>query len=480
MWGGRFEGEPDALFRAFNDSLPIDWRLVHEDIAGSIAWAWALAKAGVLSKAEATELESALRDLDAEAASMPGAPIESGAEDVHSWVETKLVEKLGVLGKKLHTGRSRNDQVATDLRLWTKAAIGARVAEIADLIAALAAIGEREIGTPFPAYTHLQPAQPVLFAHWCLAHAEALKRDAGRFTDSLQRTDACPLGSAALAGTAYDIDREALATSLGFAAPTANSLDAVGDRDFVIEALSAAATCAMHLSRLAEELIVYSSAEFGLVQLDDSVTSGSSIMPQKKNPDAMELVRAKCGSIVGAHTGLLMTLKGLPGAYNKDLQEDKAPLFAAMDTLSMCLKMSSLVVSTMKVNVDACRTAAMAGYSNATELADYLVSKGVAFRDAHEIVGGLVRQAMGEGKPLEDLTLGQLKAACALIEDDVFEALSLEAALARRDVVGGTAPSRVKAALAEIQLKPPSTPKCGIPNPDAKGLESPEAEVLSR
>lgn len=443
MWGGRFAHGPDDLFRALNDSLGVDWRLVHEDIAGSIAWAAALGDAGVLSATEVESLINALDTLDVP----PSPPVESGAEDVHTWVEMRLIERLGELGKKLHTGRSRNDQVATDLRLWTKREIGRRIEELAEAIDALASLAEREIDTPMPAYTHLQPAQPVLLAHWCLGHAEALKRDIDRFENALQRVDVCPLGSAALAGTAYPIDRENLAHALGFRAATANSLDAVGDRDFVVETLAAAALCAVHLSRLAEELIVFSSAEFNLVELDDAVTSGSSIMPQKKNPDALELIRGSCGSLIGAHANMLITLKGLPGAYNKDLQGDKAPLFASMDTLSMCTRLTTLVVSTLKVNADACRRAAMQGYSNATELADYLVGKGVAFRDAHEVVGKLVRQAIDQGAPLEKLPLTQLQSACPAIDEDVYEALKLESALARRDVIGGTAPSRVAAAI---------------------------------
>ena len=446
MWGGRFEAPPAELFKRFNDSLPVDWTLVREDIEGSIAWAHALAGAGVLSGQEAEVLAGALGQLDHEAAEM-APPLSSGAEDVHSWVEMMLVERLGELGKKLHTGRSRNDQVATDLRLWTKKAIAARLGELAGLVAALADLAEREIETPFPAYTHLQPAQPVLMAHWALGHAEAFKRDAARLADSLGRVDECPLGCAALAGTAYPIDRESLAESLGFARPTANSLDTVGDRDFVVETLGAAALCGVHLSRLAEELIIFSSAEFGLVEMDDSVTSGSSIMPQKKNPDALELIRASAGRLSAAHAGLLMTLKGLPGAYNKDLQDDKRPLFEAMDVLSSSVRLMALVVSTLRVDVEACREAAMRGYSNATELADYLVGKGVAFRDAHEAVGRLVRLAISRGVPLEGLSLADLRSGSAQIDEGVYKCLSLGSALSRRGATGGTAPARVAEAL---------------------------------
>ena len=334
MWGGRFDGRADPLFRAFNDSLAVDWRLAAEDVAGSIAGAHALLGAGVLTEEETTALVGELESLGAEVADHPEPPLDSGAEDVHTWVEARLVERLGALGKKLHTGRSRNDQVATDLRLWAREAVAARVEEIRAVERALLDLADRERATAMPGYTHLQRAQPILFAHWCLSYVEMLERDAERFIDAGRRLNLCPLGSGALAGTAYPVDRARIAADLGFDGPTRNSLDAVGDRDFAIEILAAASLSAVHLSRIGEDLTLFASSEFGLVSLDDGVSSGSSIMPQKRNPDATELIRGKCGRIVGAHLGLLVTVKGTPGGYQKDLQEDKAALFGAMDDLS--------------------------------------------------------------------------------------------------------------------------------------------------
>ncbi len=454
LWGGVFEGAADPLFRAFNDSLPFDWALVREDIAGSSAWARALERAGVLTPGERADLERALDELLAEAEAIgPRAPADSGAEDVHSWVEQRLIERLGALGKKLHTGRSRNDQVATDLRLWTRARIDARIGEIREVQRALLRLAERELDAPLPGYTHLQRAQPVVWGHWALAYAEMLDRDADRFADARRRLNRCPLGSAALAGTAYPIDREALARDLGFDGPTANSLDAVSDRDFALETLAAAALCAAHLSRIAEELILYATGEFGFIALDDSVASGSSIMPQKKNPDALELLRGKAGRIFAAHTNLLVTVKGLPLAYNKDLQEDKEPLFDSMAHLSLCLRMLARVLDATTVRRDRCRAAALGGYSNATELADYLVGKGVPFRDAHEVSGRAVRRAIALGVPLDELPLEELRGLHERIGEDVYPAIALEATLARRDVPGGTAPARVREAVADLRRR---------------------------
>ena len=338
IWAGRLSGEVHELFKRFNDSLPFDRRLFEEDLDGSAAWARAIEKAGVLTKPERQRIESAIEAIRGEVRADPSRLTDADDEDIHSFVERELVAQVGDLGKKLHTGRSRNDQVATDLRLWTMRALDERIAETQAAIHALVALAERERETVFPGYTHLQRAQPVLFAHWCLAYVEMLRRDALRLADARKRTSICPLGSAALAGTAYPIDRESLAVDLGFAAASANSLDAVGDRDFVAESLAAIAIEAMHLSRLAEDLIFYASGEAALVDLPDGLCSGSSIMPQKKNPDALELVRGKAGMQIGRLTGVLTTLKGLPMAYNKDLQEDKLPLFTAMDELSIALR----------------------------------------------------------------------------------------------------------------------------------------------
>lgn len=448
MAGGRFEGAADAMFRAFNDSLRFDWRLAEADVTGSIAWAEALHEARVLSASELAQITRALEDVREEVSQHLLPPLDSGAEDVHSWVEMRLVAMVGNLGKKLHTGRSRNDQVATDLRLWTRGEIAARRAEIRDLQLALIEIGEREARAPFPGYTHLQPAQPIVFGHWCLAYVEMLSRDAERFAGADARADACPLGCAALAGTAYPIDRAKLAARLGFSRPCANSLDAVSDRDFVVEALAAAALCAVHLSRFAEDLIVYASREFGLVAFDDGVTSGSSLMPQKKNPDALELIRGKAGRIFGAHAGLLMTLKGTPLTYNKDQQEDKEPIFGAMDQLSMCLRVAARVVRGMTLHREACRAAAAAGYTNATELADYLVRRGVPFRDAHTQAARVVNEAVAQGLALEAMPLEMIRTHAPAAGEDVYSHLTIEAALARRAVHGGTSPERVGEALA--------------------------------
>ncbi|MCA9284368.1 MAG: argininosuccinate lyase [Phycisphaerales bacterium] len=450
LWGGRFEGESLPLFKRFNDSLPFDCRLLEADVEGSVAWAAALADAGVLSPADAARLQQALREVAGVGLRDLSFVAGSGDEDIHSWVETRLIELVGDLGKRLHTGRSRNDQVATDLRIFARTEANQRIAEIKAAIAALAAFARRELGVVAPGMTHLQHGQPVLLSHWALAYAEMLRRDAGRFADAIDRSDECPLGSGALAGTAYPIDRQRLAESLGFARPTANSLDAVSDRDFVLELLSASAICAVHLSRIAEDLIVYSSAEFRLVEMSDQVTSGSSLMPQKKNPDAAELLRGKCGRICGGLVSLLMTVKGLPLAYNKDLQEDKEPLFDAMEHLSLCLQVLVPIVDGLLVDRERCRASAARGYSNATELADYLVGRGVPFRDAHETVGRAVRRAIELDVPLESMPLRELKALDDRIEPDVGEWLRLEHAIERRDVVGGTATRRVEDAIEAI------------------------------
>lgn len=452
MWGGRFEQGPDPLFKRFNDSLPFDKRLVTHDVEGSIAWARALHDTGVLDASEQEKICSALHEIAEYAATSPQSLSQSSEEDVHSWVEAQLIERVGDLGKKLHTGRSRNDQVATDLRLYNREQICLRITEIRNAQLALIGLAERNIDTALPGYTHLQRAQPVLFAHWCMAYVEMLERDAQRFADAMARANFCPLGSAALAGTAYPIDRHKLAISLGFDGPTANSLDAVADRDFVLETLGTAVTCAIHLSRLAEDLVLYASGEFGFLELDEATSSGSSIMPQKKNPDALELIRGKAGRIMGSHTSLAITLKGLPLAYNKDMQEDKEPLFDAMDHLSMCLRILVPVLDGLGVRSERTKAAAQGGYANATELADYLVGLGIPFREAHEHVGRLVRTAIEQDKPLEELTLEQMQEVAPAIQDDVYDSLSLEATLGKRDVVGGTAPSRVREAVSAARL----------------------------
>lgn len=441
------------MFRAVNDSLAVDWRLVEQDIAGSIAWAGALAGAGVLTSAERTALADALGAVGDEARAMDGPPVESGAEDVHTWVEQRVTARLGELGRKLHTGRSRNDQVATDLRLWLRGALDARLGEIRGLQRALIELGEREIATIMPGYTHLQRAQPILVAHWALAYVRMLSRDAARVADARSRGNRCPLGCGALAGTAYAIDRAALARELGFDGPSLNSLDAVADRDFVLEAINAAALCGLHLSKLAEELVLFCSGEFSFVTIADAMTSGSSLMPQKKNPDALELVRAMAGRLIGVQTGFACALKGLPLAYNKDLQEDKRAVFGAMDDLSLMLRVMVRLLGGVRFDAARCGEAARGGYANATDLADELVAVGVAFRDAHEIVGQLVREAIGRGVALEELPIEVIRAACPALDDRVRERLTLGASLDRRAALGGTAPARVRGALAEARAQ---------------------------
>lgn len=457
LWGGRFSAGQDALFKAFNDSLRFDYRLARADIRGSKAWACAIYGAGVLSKAELEQLLQALGDLEKIVSENQSAPLgfdplapqtqTARDEDIHSWVERNLIARVGNLGKKLHTGRSRNDQVATDLRLWTRDEIDERLRGLNAARASLLSLAEREKATVLPGYTHLQRAQPVLFAHWALGYFEMLSRDAARFNDARRRVNICPLGSGALAGTAYRIDRNSLARDLGFDAPSANSLDAVSDRDFVVETLSAAAITSSHLSRLGEDLILYSSQEFGFIEFDDSVSSGSSLMPQKKNPDAAELLRGKSGRVVGSLVSMLTTLKGLPLAYNKDLQEDKEPLFDAMDTLSICLRIIPIMLDTLKVRRDTCESAAKGGYSNATDLADYLVAKGVPFREAHEQVGHLVRHALSRGLALDELPLEEIRSISPRAEEDVFQRLTLRAGLDAREVPGGTGPCAVAEAI---------------------------------
>jgi argininosuccinate lyase len=455
LWGGRFDGQSDPLFRQLNDSLPFDHRLLLQDIEGSIAWAGAIAAAGVLTPDELKSLTAALNALATEARQQPDLITQSIGrdEDVHSYVERRLIESVGALGKKLHTGRSRNDQVATDVRLWTRAAIDARLGEILEARRSLIDLAGREASTVVPGYTHLQRAQPILFAHWALAYAEMLERDTSRLRDCRARVNICPLGSAALAGTTYAIDRAKLARDLGFDSASRNSLDATADRDFIAETIFCLAQTSVHLSRMAEDLILFMTQEYSFVEMADAVTSGSSLMPQKKNPDACELLRGKSGRILGSLVSILTTMKGLPLAYNKDLQEDKEPLFEAMEQLSMCLRVTPRILDGLKVRRERCLTAAMDGYANATELADYLVGKGVAFRDAHDIVGKLVRLALDKGARLEDIPLAELKPLCPKIEQDVYPALAISSGLERREIPGGTGPKHVAKAIEDSRVR---------------------------
>ncbi|MDY0996208.1 argininosuccinate lyase [Pantoea agglomerans] len=453
LWGGRFTQAADQRFKQFNDSLRFDYRLAEQDIIGSVAWSKALVTVNVLTQDEQQQLEAALNTLLDEVREDPEQILQSDAEDIHSWVEGQLIDKVGALGKKLHTGRSRNDQVATDLKLWCKVQIEALLGATRDLQQALVVTAEVNQDAVMPGYTHLQRAQPVTFAHWCLAYVEMLARDESRLQDTLKRLDVSPLGCGALAGTAYEIDRQQLAGWLGFASATRNSLDTVSDRDHVLELLSDAAIGMVHLSRFAEDMIFFNTGEAGFIELSDKVTSGSSLMPQKKNPDALELIRGKCGRVQGALTGMMMTLKGLPLAYNKDMQEDKEGLFDALDTWLDCLHMSVLVLDGLQVKRPRCQEAAEQGYANSTELADYLVAKGMPFREAHHIVGEVVVAAIGQGVALEALSLAQLQQFSAVISEDVYPILALQSCLDKRNAQGGVSPQQVARAIGDAKQR---------------------------
>ncbi|STY61637.1 argininosuccinate lyase [Mannheimia haemolytica] len=448
LWGGRFTQQADAKFKYFNDSLRFDYRLAIQDIEGSIGWAKAITSVGILTAAELEQLIAALKEVRAEVESNLTIILKDDAEDIHSWVESKLIEKVGDLGKKLHTGRSRNDQVAVDIKMWCKVQAVALQERIRALQERLVSVAEENQDSVMPGYTHLQRAQPVTFAHWCMAYYEMLERDFSRLSDANKRMSTCPLGSGALAGTAYGIDRDLLARDLGFEEATRNSLDSVSDRDHILELLSTASISMMHLSRFAEDLIIFNSGESGFLEMSDRVTSGSSLMPQKKNPDACELIRGKSGRVFGALNGLLTTLKGLPLAYNKDMQEDKEGIFDALETWQACLEIAELVLVDIQVNTERPREAAQQGYANATELADYLVAKGVPFREAHHIVGEAVVYAIGKKQPLEALTIAEFQQFHVSIDNDVYPILSLESCLEKRCAKGGVNPQRVAEAIA--------------------------------
>jgi len=449
-WGGRFQGATDALVEAFSASVHFDRRLYAHDIRGSIAHATMLAAVGVLSESERDAIVAGLETIRADI-ERGGFRWDPALEDVHMNIEAALTARIGEAGKKLHTGRSRNDQIATDVRLYLRDAIDDLRARITALMAAILELAERECDTLMPGFTHLQSAQPVTFGHHLLAWQEMLSRDRERLADCRRRVNRMPLGAAALAGTSFPIDRELTASLLGFDAPCANSLDAVSDRDFLIEFVSACALVMVHLSRMSEELVLWSSAQFGFVTLSDTYCTGSSIMPQKKNPDVPELVRGKCGRVVGALNALLMLMKAQPLAYNRDNQEDKEPLFDALDTVRDCVTVYTGLIGAIEPRREAMRTAALAGHATATDLADYLVRRGVAFRDAHEVVGKAVRHAVERGCELAELSLTELRAFSAAIDEDVFEVLTLEGSVAARDHPGGTAPARVREAVARAR-----------------------------
>jgi len=456
MWSGRFDRGPDKLFDEFQRSFSFDRRLLPYEIAVDRAWAHAIEHAGILTSAEVQKLFVALDEIEKRALDEPAwldASAAAGAEDIHHFVEMALIEKLGPLGAKLHTGRSRNELIATDFRLFIKNSAARMRSALNALIAALLDQAERNVATAMPGMTHMQHGQPILFAHFLLAHAEAFERDSARFAGAAASADACPMGSGALAGCAFAIDRTALAQELDFARPTANSLDAVSDRDFALEYLFAIAALGTHLSRLAEDFVLFASQEFGFIALPDEYATGSSLMPQKKNPDAWELTRGKTGRLVGALVSLFVTMKGLPTSYQRDLQEDKEPVFAAHDQALALVQVAAGNIAATKINVERMRELASDPALLATDAADYLVRKGVPFRTAHEVVGKVLRDAEKRGEPWTKTPLPRLREFAPEFGADFHEALSVEASLKAHSVAGGTAPESVRAAITEWRKK---------------------------
>ncbi|MGB1250659.1 MAG: argininosuccinate lyase [Candidatus Promineifilaceae bacterium] len=441
LWGGRFAKETNALVRAFNDSIGFDQRMWREDIDGSIAWAWGLSAAGVIDSAESETIVGGLHDVAAEWEN-GSFQLKDGDEDIHTANERRLTEIVGSVGGKLHTGRSRNDQAATDFRLWTRTAIGHLVEQVKLVQGAMIQSAEANHDLPLPGYTHLQHAQPITWGHWIMSHFWPLQRDVKRLQNALDSVDECPLGASALAGTAFPVDRAFLAEQLGFSRVTDNSLDTVSNRDHIVDTLYACAMIGVHLSRLSEQLILFSSQEFSFVRLDDAFSTGSSIMPQKKNPDTLELTRGKSGRLIGYLIGLLVTIKGLPSTYDKDLQEDKEGLFAAYDQLMVILPVMAGVISTLTLNGDKMAAQLEPGLL-ATDLADYLVKKGMPFRQAHGVIGRIVQAGEERNIPITDLSLEDLQSISDLFSEDVIEAFSVEGSLNARNVTGGTAPAAV-------------------------------------
>ena len=453
MWGGRFAAGPSAIMREINASIPFDKRLWREDIAASKAHVAMLGAQGIVSAADA---EAITQGLDAIAAEYEadGVPEDWDLEDIHMTVESRLADLIGAPAGRLHTGRSRNDQVATDFRLWTRAALDQADAGLAALQRALVMRAGEHAASIMPGFTHLQTAQPVTLGHHLMAYYEMIGRDRERFAAARERVNRCPLGSAALAGTGYPLDRDFTAQLLGFDEPTKNSLDAVSDRDFALDYLQAAAQCSLHLSRLAEEMIIWSSQPFGFATMPDTLSTGSSIMPQKKNPDAAELVRGHAGRIVGCATALMVTMKGLPLAYSKDMQDDKPPVFEAADLLTLSIAAMEGMVAGATFHPARMREAAELGFATATDLADWLVTQGdVPFREAHHVTGALVRLAEDKGVTLPDLALEDMQAIDPRIDGRIYEALSVEASVAARASYGGTAPEQVRARVAEARVE---------------------------
>lgn len=447
LWGGRFSKATDTKVDDFNSSIRFDMRLYRQDIRGSMAHAAMLGKQGIIPQEDADLIVKTLGEIltDIEAGKVE---FSVDAEDIHMNIETILTERIGAAGKRLHTGRSRNDQVALDLRMYVKDEIVEIKALVVSLMETLLTLAQAHTGTVMPGYTHLQKAQPVTFAHHMMAYFEMLRRDIGRLDDTYTRTNICPLGSGALAATTYPLDREVVARELGFDGVSQNSLDGVSDRDFALELLSALSILMMHLSRFCEELILWSSHEFSFVEMDDAYSTGSSIMPQKKNPDVAELIRGKTGRVYGDLYGLLTVMKGLPLAYNKDMQEDKEPVFDAIDTVKLCLPVFTDMLATMKVKEDALLQGAKGGFTNATDAADYLVKKGLPFREAHAVVGKMVAYALDHNKSLDQFRMEEFKACSPIFEEDVYDAISMETCVNGRSIVGGPAVETVKQAIA--------------------------------
>jgi argininosuccinate lyase len=453
VWGGRFRGETDALVNKFNASIGFDWRLYAQDIAGSMAHCRMLAKQEIISVDDVSLILKGLEEIKEELDK--GQFSLDGYEDIHSLVEKALVDKIGAVGEKLHTGRSRNDQVALDVRLYERDALYRICELIRKTQIALVRLAEDNCDLMMPGYTHLQRAQPVLVAHHVLAYFEMLKRDSERFHECIKRVNVLPLGSAALAGSTFDLDREMVARELGFDRISENSMDAVSDRDFVLDFLFAASTLMMHLSRLSEELVIWSSQEFGFISISEAFCTGSSIMPQKKNPDLPELIRGKTGRVYGHLISLLTTMKGLPLTYNKDMQEDKEALFDAVDTVESCLNVIRKLLGEISFNGEKLKKSAEKGFLVATDLADYLVGKGTTFREAHEIVGNMVLFALEQGRELHELTLNEMHRFTGQIKQDVYEWLEPASSLEKRNMPGGTGPEVVRKSIdkAKQELK---------------------------
>jgi argininosuccinate lyase len=452
LWQGRFSEKTADIVEAFTASIQVDRRLYAYDIQGSVAHCKTLARASVITDAEAAAIIDGLEKIRQEIED-GDFQFDDSLEDIHMHIESRLVEIAGPVGRKLHTARSRNDQVALDVRMYLRAETAAIIRRLHGLQTALVALARGHIDTIMPGYTHMQRAQPVLLAHHLMAYYEMFARDSARLRDCLQRINVMPLGCAALAGTTYPIDRWFTAELLGFAGISANSIDAVSDRDFIVEFLSAACICMIHFSRLSEELILWSTSEFNFIELPDAFATGSSIMPQKKNPDVAELVRGKTGTVIGSLTALLIIMKSLPLAYNRDMQEDKGPLFDTVDTLQACIEIYIAMLPQIKFNTATMHAAACTGFLDATDLADYLVERGVAFREAHRLVGEAVSYALSKKKELHELTLAELQTFCGLIQQDVFGHLEVRQMIERRTSYGGTAGRNVRQAIADAQKK---------------------------